>query len=339
MPGKNIIPLVSVVMSIYNEPEKWARQAIESILSQTFSDFELIIINDNPGRAFNIELLKEYKNRDSRIVFINNDQNLGLTKSLNKGLKRAQGKYIARMDADDVAFSNRFKIQVDFLNRRKEIVAVGTFVQLFGKKNGFGIRYKRDMKVARNSLLLGTPISHPSAMIRNEVIRKYNIMYDESIKFAQDYKFWYELSKVGGITNIPKILLKYRKTNKQISSSNKEEQDWFASEVRGQVVKNFFPELYNAGFKENTQDYGRNELEILIHFLKKELNNSEINSVKSYSYLQRLAYLSYTIGISPGVVHTICFKELIFLSKAILLTNEFVLEVKLLKTWFFSKIK
>ena len=101
-------------MSIYSEEEEWIRESIDSILNQTFSDFEFIIINDNPNRDKNNSLLTEYTRIDNRIIIITNEENIGLTKSLNKGLEIARGKYIARMDADDISLPTRFEKQVDF---------------------------------------------------------------------------------------------------------------------------------------------------------------------------------------------------------------------------------
>lgn len=104
-------PLVSVVMAIYNEPVEWMRQAIDSILYQSFKDFEFIIINDNPIRVENKEILDEYSAKDSRVIVVLNEENIGLTKSLNKGLAIASGEYIARMDADDIAMPERLRMQ------------------------------------------------------------------------------------------------------------------------------------------------------------------------------------------------------------------------------------
>ena len=93
---------LSVVMSIYKEPVEWMRQSIDSILNQTFTDFEFVIVNDNPIRSENRDILDEYSKKDFRIIVLSNDENIGLTKSLNKGLRISKGKYIARMDADDI---------------------------------------------------------------------------------------------------------------------------------------------------------------------------------------------------------------------------------------------
>ena len=122
-------PKVAVLMSVYNG-EKYLREAINSILSQTFNDFEFLIINDGStdGTA---DILKSYT--DSRIKIINNEKNIGLTKSLNKGLKIAKGEYIARQDADDISMPERLKEEVAFLEIHKDYAVVGTFVKILNE--------------------------------------------------------------------------------------------------------------------------------------------------------------------------------------------------------------
>ena len=125
---------ISVIMSIYSEKEEWIKESIDSILSQTFRDFEFIIINDNPKRKENENLLLEYSQKDNRIIVITNKENIGLTKSLNKGLSIAKGKYIARMDADDISFPTRFQKQIDFLDKNTEYVLCGANISYFGSE-------------------------------------------------------------------------------------------------------------------------------------------------------------------------------------------------------------
>ena len=138
------MPIVSVIMSIYKEPLEWLHESIDSILYQTFKDFEFIIICDNPEYKEGIELLNEYRKKDDRIIIINNVKNIGLTKSLNKGLAVAKGKYIARMDADDIAMPNRFEHQITYLDKNTDLVAIGSSVSIIdekGRKTGT-IRHK-----------------------------------------------------------------------------------------------------------------------------------------------------------------------------------------------------
>ena len=116
-------PKVSVIMSVYNS-DKFLSESIESILNQTFRDFEFIIINDCSTDK-SLDIIKKYSKNDNRIVLIENENNIGLTKSLNKGVKIAKGNYIARIDADDTALNNRFEVQYNFLEKNKNIFLVG----------------------------------------------------------------------------------------------------------------------------------------------------------------------------------------------------------------------
>lgn len=141
------MPKISVIMSIYKEPVEWVRQSIDSILAQTFSDFEFIIVNDRPDRIENTELLNEYKLKDCRIVVLANETNIGLTKSLNRALDIATGVYIARMDADDISLSHRFQTQVDYLDMHPEICGCGSWTGSINeageRMEGFG-KYETD---------------------------------------------------------------------------------------------------------------------------------------------------------------------------------------------------
>lgn len=119
------MPQISVIMSVYKEPLDWMAQSIDSILNQIYSDFEFLIVDDNPTDDKLIYFLNDYQKKDSRIKIIVNEQNVGLTKSLNIAIKQAQGKYIARMDADDISCKNRFQVQYDYMEQHLEVDEIG----------------------------------------------------------------------------------------------------------------------------------------------------------------------------------------------------------------------
>ena len=121
--------LISVIMSNYNTPEEYLREAIESILNQTYKNFEFIIIDDC-STDNSLEIIKSYN--DERIVLIENEENIGLTKSINKGLAVAKGEYIARMDADDVSLPQRFEKQINYMNDHTELIVCGSSMELIG---------------------------------------------------------------------------------------------------------------------------------------------------------------------------------------------------------------
>lgn len=227
--------MVSVIMAIYNEPEKWLRESIESVLTQSFSDFEYIIINDNPDR--NADFLRKYQQEDSRIVIINNDRNLGLTKSLNIALLRARGKYIARMDGDDITHPKRLELQYQFLEKNNHISLVGSWVKTFGGKKNQKWRNPTTPSKLKTALFFGNRISHASVMFRKDKFLEKNLKYDLSFQKAQDYDLWYRASLKLNLSNLNKFLLYYRVHEHQISSGNKTEQDVFADKTRLNFLK------------------------------------------------------------------------------------------------------
>lgn len=246
---------ISVIMSIYSEEEEWIRESIDSILNQTFSDFEFIIINDNPNRDKNNSLLTEYTRIDNRIIIITNEENIGLTKSLNKGLEIARGKYIARMDADDISLPTRFEKQVDFLDKNPEYIVCGTNIVYFGEKRKFTysdwIKYENNEIKA--SLMFNSCFAHPTVMIRKSILEQNNICYDENYKQAQDYRLWETLSDYGKYFNLREKLLKYRISENQVSNKNNVKQVNLGNKIRRRVILKWLKSI-NIKCNENTLD-------------------------------------------------------------------------------------
>lgn len=215
------LALISVIMATYNTPKEYLERAINSILTQSFHDFEFIIIDDCSS-SNDQEVIKSFK--DSRINFYRNEKNLGLAASLNRGLGMANGKYIARMDADDISLRNRLEIQYKFLEENKHIDVVSSFAKQFGERNNFIISPYIDDKEIDIQLLFGNTICHPTVMFRKEFMKKNDLKYNENFKSGQDYELWTRCLKVGKFSIIPKVTLYYRTHNKQISVSKKDGQ-------------------------------------------------------------------------------------------------------------------
>lgn len=202
-------PTVSVVMSTYNR-ESLLPRAIESILSQTFTDFEFIIINDGSADSTS-EILENYARQDKRIKIITNRPNQGLIASLNKGLDMARGKYIARMDDDDISLPKRFEKQVKYLDEHPEITVLGTQISPPGSMTPYNFQREPDPDINAIQLYLGSvPLSHPSIMVRRDFLNKYHIRYREAYKAAEDRPFYGEIITNGGKMSVyPEVLLKY----------------------------------------------------------------------------------------------------------------------------------
>ena len=225
-------PKITVLMSVYNG-EEYLEDAIDSILSQTFKDFEFLIINDGSIDK-TAEILKSYN--DLRIKIINNKENIGLTKSLNKGLKIAQGEYIARQDADDISMTERLEKEVEFLDNHQDYAVVGTCLQVIedsDNSTGYIEKPEKDSDI-RDFLKKDNCIGHGSAMIRKASFENVGLYYDEFMEKSQDYELWLRISKKYKIHNIPEYLYSWRNHKENISMKCKNEQKHFveAAKVR-----------------------------------------------------------------------------------------------------------
>lgn len=220
--------LVSVIMSNYNTPEEYLRSAIESILNQTYGNFEFII-TDDCSTDNSLSIIESYT--DKRIKILRNEENLGITKSLNKCLAVAKGEFVARMDGDDISLPERFEKQVEFLKSHPDHIVCGTGVELISDwqkthSNNRICRTIPDKESFRIHLLFGNypNIVHPTAMFNRNLLIKHDIRYIENYRLAQDYRMWVSCSEVAECANIPETLLNYRIHGKAVSSDKKELQ-------------------------------------------------------------------------------------------------------------------
>ncbi|HDP69639.1 MAG TPA: glycosyltransferase [Actinobacteria bacterium] len=227
------MPKVSVIMSVYNG-EKYLKESAESILHQTFPDFEFIIVNDGSTDK-TPEILRSFN--DERIKVIN-QENMGLTRSLNKAINLVRGEYVARMDADDVSFPERLEYQVKFLDENPDVGMVGTACKEIDSKGrliGDCVFPTIDNEL-RKVLIKYNPFVHASVMIRRTVIDKAGI-YDESFSSAQDYEFWFRIAKFYKIANLAQLLLVRRYTTRNISIEKENEQIKNSVNIRRKAIK------------------------------------------------------------------------------------------------------
>lgn len=216
------MPKVSVIMSVYREPLEWIDASINSILNQSFDDFEYLIVNDNPGDKDLLNFLNEKASLDKRIVLITNEQNIGLTKSLNKGLVLARGKYIARMDADDVAKCDRFDKQVRCLERNDAAGLVHANYCIIDE-NGTEQEhfYLKENRISREWLVWTNTIAHSTVMFKSSLKSLRQPLYNELLRTSQDYDLWSFLSLNGvNFAFINEELLYYRVSSLQVSKLN-----------------------------------------------------------------------------------------------------------------------
>lgn len=206
---------VSVLMPVFNGA-KYLRESIDSILNQDFSDFELIIINDGSTDE-SAHIIHSYT--DSRIKLINNEQNLGLIATLNKGIKLCRGEYIVRMDADDICLKDRIKTQVSFMDKNLQIGASGSFYKMLRYNKSIIFNLPVQPKELKAFLFFNSPIPHPAAIIRKSILIKHNITYNPIYKHAEDFRLWLDISMHSELANINKPLLLYRVHENQITGN------------------------------------------------------------------------------------------------------------------------
>lgn len=227
-------PRVTVLMSVHNG-ERFLREAIRSILSQTFRNFEFLIINDastdgTPG------ILKEFD--DPRIRVIENEINIGLTKSLNKGIGDARGEYIARMDADDISLDYRLEKQISLLDKSPEIGVVGGAALAIDKEGRVIETFtmpQHDREIAWD-LIFYSPLIHPTVVIRRDILRRYG-GYDTSRSCAQDYELWCRLRNATRFYNFTEPLILLRKHPDNITSQRTAEQAAAALQISADVLR------------------------------------------------------------------------------------------------------
>lgn len=201
-------PEISVVMPIYNGA-RYIRESIDSILNQTFTDFELIIINDGSTDSSE-EIILSYN--DPRIVYLKNEVNSKICVTLNRGLDAARGEYIARLDCDDIAMPNRLEHQKMFLDEHPEIGIVGSDIITFGEgREDQYFNFVHDSDGCRAGLLFNSCFAHPAVMMRTSIIRNHNLHYRVEYKGLEDFEMWWRISQYAEMTNLPEALIRYRK--------------------------------------------------------------------------------------------------------------------------------
>ncbi|MEO8255400.1 MAG: glycosyltransferase [Flavobacterium sp.] len=219
-------PIITVLMPVYN-CALYIKEAIDSILIQSFEDFEFLIIDD-ASIDNTVSIIKSYN--DHRIQLIEKPKNSGYTNSLNYGLSIAKGKYIARMDGDDISLPERFSKQYDFMEANEEVVVCGSSFSNIGENLHHILpQWHDDIKI---NLLRNNTIVHPSVLIRKETLISNAIEYDTKMEPAEDYDLWVRLLGIGRLHNLQDCLLKYRVHDMQVSNLSKIRQDEAMYKIR-----------------------------------------------------------------------------------------------------------
>ena len=210
--NKKLSPVISVAMPVFNG-DKYLAEAIDSILAQTFTDFEFIIIDDG-SKDGSLNILREYEKRDSRIRLIARE-NRNLSDTLNEIILLARGQWVARMDQDDIALPQRFERQLQWLEQTGADIC-GGWIQLFGAADKRILKHPQTDSAVKMELLFGSSFAHPTVIMKAELVKK--LRYDKAWEHCEDYDLWERAVHAGWkMTNVPEVLLMYRQHEEQTS--------------------------------------------------------------------------------------------------------------------------
>lgn len=208
-------PFVSVIMPAYDAGE-YVRDAIKSILNQSYKNFEFIIVDDASTDGTGA-VIQSFQKKDKRIVLARNKKNIGVTRSLNKAVKLASGKYIIRMDADDWSYPQRFMLQVQCMERNPTVVVSGSSIEVCDSnlKTKYIRKYQMNDATIRRHIFRYSPFAHPATIWRADVLKRER--YDERIGICQDYELYFRVGKFGKFMNVGTPLLKLRVHDNSVS--------------------------------------------------------------------------------------------------------------------------
>lgn len=271
-------PKISVIMPVYNTA-KYLNEAINSILNQSFTDFEFIIIDDCSTDG-SLEIIKSYK--DERIILIQNEINKGYVFGLNYAISIAKGKYIARMDSDDISIHKRLKTQWDILESDKEMILCGSNIQIVNSSNV--VKFPETHKEIKKELLLNNIIAHPSVMIKKASLFFRAEPYVAKFMPAEDYELWTCLIFQGKFYNIQTPLLEYRKHENQISNSKSRIQHLNFCTIKRSYLLRYCYEMIGLDSYIN-QPYHEININLLFNEYKNILRNKKFVSTEIQKFL------------------------------------------------------
>ena len=257
---------VTILLPAYNAA-LYLRDSLDSIMRQAFKDFDVLLIDDG-SMDDTSKIAIEYSNIDRRIKYYKNEKNIGLIKTLNKGLSLAKGEYIVRMDADDIMFDDRLYKQVKYMDSNPECFVCGGQMEYIGGLTGMAPILPQKYEDLLYLSLINCPLYHPTIIIRNSAIKQFGLKYNDSYKHAEDYKFWSDIifSHPNSIANIKDVVLFYRISNNQITAKYSDEQDLISKIVRRENVQHVLvpygiklPEVVNCEIIEKVSSLIRKE--------------------------------------------------------------------------------
>lgn len=285
-------PLISVLLCTYND-EKYIKDAIESILNQTFKKFEFIIVNDGSTDR-TLDIIKQYN--DERIVLIDK-KNTGLTDSLNLGVSIAKTNWIARMDGDDISINNRFENQIKYL--KDDVAVIGTqceFINEFGKTIGNSKLSINQEDILKNGTNFKTMFMHPSVIVNKKMLLLAG-GYDYYIYAAEDLDLWLKLSHFGRLLNLKEVLIKYRLHPNKISNQKRKEQLLNASIAIYKFKNKIFSNISVNDYQSIKQKIEFNNLfKLIVFFSQKSIGKTGL-VLKFYNVLVLVLFLLLKVSL------------------------------------------
>lgn len=270
-------PRISVIMPAFNVGA-YIKEAVESILQQTYTDFELLIINDGSTDSTEEVVLSL---QDERIVYIKNEQNIGLANTINKGMLLARGEFIARMDSDDLLKNERLQVQIDYLDSHSDVDLCSVGLEMFGATNGI-ILGETNFEQVKIALLFSSAIGHASSMFRRKSFVDNQLFFDQNFFPAEDYELWTRAVMKLKLVNIPEVLYLYRMHESQVTKVDLRAVEK-SKELQYNYIKQIFPEMVDEkinffiqSFIHSTEFKDRTDIEVSFEIIRQleEYNHS-----------------------------------------------------------------
>lgn len=279
--------LISVVMSVYNG-QKYLAEAIESILNQTFADFEFIIIDDGSTDK-SLEIIQSFSQKDNRIRIIQNEKNIGLTASLNKGISQASGEYVARMDADDISMPERLAKQVEILESDPSTVLVSCLVEIsIHNGNSLVEVLNTEKQLIKWELLFHNYLGGHGQVMFRRIVGNQIIQYDETYSQTQDYELWTRLAEKHSFFILPDVYYRFRLHGENISILKNDIQDVLKRKASKIAIESLLNKQISNYTFENIQSFwSGHKIETLEGLLLCQIS---INKMYQFFISDRLAH-------------------------------------------------
>lgn len=232
------MPKISVLVPLYNTKPAFFKAMVESVLAQTFVDFELLLLNDSPENYALETLAIEYCKKDNRVQYCKNDCNCGISKSRNTLLEMASGKYVAILDHDDLPMPDRLQKQAEFLDQHPDVGVVGSRVQIVGSSNKV-LHFPENNLEIKQKMMQQCVICHSAAMIRKSVLTTNNVQWNETYSPAEDYMLWADLMGCTMFHNLPEVLHQWRVYDESSGARQRDKMADAAMRVRSVLISRF----------------------------------------------------------------------------------------------------